>query len=196
MEEYLLNFGMSHTWSKVWPYLLVLIFGILLSRLVYRRFKSRKPLAMGLALFFLLAPFVAYFAVNPIYQGDFGVNGQKQSFRNVKTTLFKEGLLVVAIPGCPYCMESIAGLKQMKLRNPNLKIEFAVCGSDDEAVLQGYKSEVEGKFKVTLLKNEAAFTDHTGNSFPTFVMIKKGKAVYSWTNNEFGVRARDWVENV
>lgn len=195
MEDLLLELGLSHTWSKMLPYLLVILFGLLLARLVYKKFRSNKKVGVVLSLFFLIVPFIAYFTVSPIYQGDFGKNGKKQSFRTAKSTLFHEGLLVIAIPGCPYCLESIASLKMMKKRRPNLKIEFGVIGSTDKSVIEGYKKEIDGKFKISTIKNESAFTANTGNSFPTFVMIKKGKAVYSWTNNKFGVRAKDRVEN-
>ncbi len=195
MEDFLLRIGLSHTWSKALPYLIVILFGLFLARLVYRRFRSNKKTGIALSLFFLIVPFIAYFAVNPIYQGDFGKNGREQSFRNAKTTLFHDGLLVIAIPGCPFCMESIEGLKQMKKRRPKLKIEFTVIGTSDKKLLKGYKKAIDGKFKLTKLHNETAFTENTGNSFPTFVLIKKGKAVFSWSNNDFGVRAKDAIEN-
>lgn len=195
MESFFLEMGLSHTWSKVAPYLLVILFGLFIGRLVYRRFKSNKKMAVVLSMFFVFAPFVAYFAVSPIYQGDFGVNGTKQDFRNIKSTLFKDGLLVIALPGCPYCMESISMLKSIKDRRPELKIEFAVIGLGNREVIKSYEKEIAGKFKVVSLLNETAFTSKTGSSFPTYVMIEKGKVVHSWTNNEFGVRARDRVEN-
>jgi thiol-disulfide isomerase/thioredoxin len=195
MESFFLQLGLSHTLSKVVPYLLVLLFGLFIGRLVYKRFKSNKRTAVVLALFFVIVPFIAYFAISPIYQGDFGLNGKKHDFRNIKSTLFDDGLLVIALPGCPYCMESIALLKTIKERRPNLKIEFTVLGFGDNTVLEGYKNEVAGKFKVTRLLNESAFTSKTGSSYPTYVMIKKGKVVHSWTNNEFGVVVRDRVEN-
>lgn len=195
MEDFLLGVGLSHSLSKVLPYILVVLLGVFLARMVYGRFRSNKKTGIVLSIFFLIAPFIAYFAVNPIYQGDFGKNGREQSFRNAKTTMFHDGLLVLAIPGCPFCMESIEGLKQMKKRRPELKIEFSVFGTSDKELLKGYKKAIDGKFKLTTLRNETAFTANTGNSFPTFVMIKKGKAVYSWSNNDFGVRAKDEIEN-
>jgi glutaredoxin len=143
----------------------------------------------------LLAPFGVYFAVNPIYQGDFSQNGKDLKIRNAKTTSIDNGLLVLTIPGCPYCFESVQSLKYLKSRNPELKIQFAVTGTDDKSYLEGYKKEVNGSFDVVLYEKARTLVSETGGQFPTFVMIKNGKAIYSWTNDEFGVRAKDKLEN-
>ena len=194
MEASLLDWGFSHTWSKIIPYVLVILFGCFLAYLVYRRFSSNKKMAITLGLFFVITPFIAYFAVNPIYEDDFSVTGSQLDLKNTTTEALGDGLLVLAIPGCPYCLEAIDGLKAMKKKNKQLRIEFAVIGTFSEDGLAKYKEASAGKFPVVALENEQAFTNFTGHNFPTFVMIEKGKAVHFWTNNQFGVRAKDRVE--
>lgn len=196
MEAILFNWGLSHTLSKLLPYLLAILLGIFLLRFVLKRkiFKSIS-LRIVLAILLFLLPFGVYFAINPIYEGDFSQDGKPIMVMNAKTTKMENGLLVLAIPGCPYCFESLAELRKMKARNPKLKIQFAVVGTDDPAVLVPYRKEAQGSFPVELLKGSKALTDETGGRFPSYVMIENGKGVYSWTNNQFGVRAKDRVES-
>ena len=195
METFLLDWGLSHTMSKIIPYVLVILFGLLLAILVYRRFKSDKRIAITLGLFFLITPFIGYFTVNTIYQGDFSDQGTTISIKNLKTQIMRNGLLVLALPGCGYCMESIEGLKIIKKRKPKLKIEFDVIGFLAGEAIGKYEKAIDGKFKVKQLKNDIEFTAVTGTSYPTFIMIENGKAVKFWTNNQFGVVAKDRVEN-
>jgi hypothetical protein len=76
-----------------------------------------------------LIPFSIYFAINPIYDGDFANN-----CRTLNTSILPEKvkakLLVVAIPGCTYCMGSLETLKKLKTKNKNLDIQFLVCTSE------------------------------------------------------------------
>jgi|TARA_R110000737_G_scaffold345097_1_gene373181 glutaredoxin len=196
MENLFLNWGWSHTMSKLTPYLLLVILGILLMRFILKSSRIKNKIAkISVAVLLLLAPFGVYFAVNPIYQGDFSQNGKDLKIRNAKTTSIDNGLLVLTIPGCPYCFESVQSLKYLKSRNPELKIQFAVTGTDDKSYLEGYKKEVNGSFDVVLYEKARTLVSETGGQFPTFVMIKNGKAIYSWTNDEFGVRAKDKLEN-
>lgn len=195
MEELLLNIGFSHTLSKLTPYLISVLVGILLMRQTLNSsFFKYKIAKWTIAILLLLVPFVAYFSVNPIYEGDFSQNGKEMKIRNAKTTEMGEGLLVLSIPGCPYCFESIPSLKQLKKRNPELKITFAVTGSDDKSVMKDYLREVNGAFKVELMPNSNALVGETGGLFPAFVLVKNGTANYVWTNDQFGVRAKDRLE--
>ena len=196
MEELLLNVGFSHTLSKVTPYLIVILLGILMMRFIFGSFfLKNKTVKWAVAFLLLLAPFFGYFAVNPIYEGDFSQNGKQIKVRNVITTKIENGLLVLTIPGCPYCFESIASLKQLKKRNPDLKILLAVTATEDENDLMEYKKEVNGAFRVELMTNTIALVAETGGFFPSFVLVNDGIADYVWTNDQFGVRAKDRVEN-
>jgi hypothetical protein len=196
MENIFLNWGWSHTMSKLTPYLLICILGILLMRFVLKSKRiTKKKVKLSLAILLLIAPFGAYFALNPIYQGDFSQNGKQIKVRNAKTAAMENGLLVLSIPGCPYCFESIKSLKLLKKRNPNLKIQFAVTGTEDKSYLVDYKKEANDVFEVVLYKNALTLVQETGAQFPAFVMIKNSQAIYTWTNDQFGVLAKDRLEN-
>jgi hypothetical protein len=196
MENLLLNWGWSHTLSKLTPYLMMIVLGVFFMRFILKsnRFTNRV-IKIILGILVLLLPFGAYFAINPIYQGDFSQNGKKMEIRNAKTSAMRDGLLVLTIPGCPYCFESIESLKLLKKRNPNFNIQFAVTGTSEEAYLKDYSKEVNNAFDVVLYENAVTLVQETGGEFPTFVMIKDGKAEYAWTNDQFGVRAKDRLEN-
>ena len=196
MEELLLNLGFSHTLSKVTPYLFAILFGIMFMRQVCKSSYLKNIIAKWIiAILVLLLPFAGYFSVNPIYEGDFSQNGKEIKIRNAKTTELKNGLLVLTIPGCPYCFESIPSLKQLKKRNPKLNITFVVTGADDKSVMKDYLKEVNGAFQVELMPNSIALVREAGEFFPAFVMVKNGTANYVWTNDQFGVRAKDRLEN-
>ena len=69
MEDFLLNLGFSWTLSKVLSYILFLIVGIILFLMFRKRVRSRVG-KMLLSLI-IVVPFAIYFAINPIYEGDF-----------------------------------------------------------------------------------------------------------------------------
>ncbi len=196
MEDLFLNLGMSHTISKTIPYLLSILVGLYLARIIFKSQRVKNKIAkLIVAILAFIVPFGIYFAFNPIYEGDFSEDGKEIKIRNATTTSVKNGLLVLTIPGCPYCFESISSLKQMKNRNPELNIIFAVTGSKDTLVLKDYRKEVGGVFPVQLLPNSIALSSEIGSKFPAFIMVKNGSAIYSWSNDQFGVRAKDRVEN-
>lgn len=193
MESLFQSLGMSFTWSKFLPYIFMVLLGALAALFFYRK-TSLKPLVKkSLAVLVFLLPLGLYFALNPIYEGDFNRDGASLSIRNAKTAEIQDGLLVIAIPGCPYCLESIGEMKKMKKANPKLAIHFMVTGSNDPRNLIQYKEEAKGNFPIGLLENTIALLSETGDNFPTFIRIKDGQAVEAWTNNDFGVRAKDKV---
>jgi hypothetical protein len=182
--------------SKLTPYLVMILFGLLMMRFLLKsKGIKNKAVKVTLALILLVAPFSAYFALNPVYQGDFSQNGKEMKIRNSKTTSMENGLLVLTIPGCPYCFESIGFLKKIQKRNPRLKIQFAVTGTEDKAYLTDYKREVNKVFDVALYTNASTLVKETGGRFPTFILVKNSEAIYAWSNDQFGVRAIDKLEN-
>ena len=77
MESFLLNLGLSFTISKLISYLLFVVIGILLAFLFFKKSKNERigkipKLIISLVLF--VAPFLIYFAIHPIYEGDFSNN--------------------------------------------------------------------------------------------------------------------------
>ncbi|TNE95947.1 MAG: hypothetical protein EP322_09125 [Bacteroidetes bacterium] len=105
----------------------------------------------------------------------------------------ENSLSVLAIPGCPFCYESIKDLRQMRKRNSKLTIDFYVY-TDDSTKLDWYREEGKSEIAVHMLptsnKRVPSISD---GSFPAFV-FRENKTLYVWSNNGFGVRAKDYIE--
>jgi thioredoxin-related protein len=141
----------------------------------------------------LFAPFSIGFALNPIYEGD--LSSSSTTIDNtIKLKEFKNNdLIVIAIPGCKYCMESIRDLKRMKARKPELKISFLVCSTTKNDI-NAYQQEAGDLFKVKLVSNLDAAVQFAEGAFPTFVKLEEGKPTHKWNNSLFGAKAKDLVE--
>ncbi len=164
-----------------------MLVGLFLSWLLSRTNKKIRFIR-----FFIWAiPFSIYFTINPIYDGDFANN-----YRTLNTSILPEKvkakLLVVAIPGCPFCMGSTETLKELKKRNKNLEIQFLVCNSDKNSVSE-YKQQVGNSIKVTNTRKPNEWANLAQGKFPSFVLIGK-REIKVWSNDGFGVRAKDEIE--
>lgn len=109
-----------------------------------------------------------------------------------KSKLHPNELLVITIPGCPYCFESIATLKKLKQRNPKLKVTFLVC-SKDKNTLQPYAKEIDHSFEITTTNDAQKWEKLVRGKFPSYVRLKNGK-LQIWSNDTFGCLAKDEVE--
>jgi hypothetical protein len=106
----------------------------------------------------------------------------------------KDGLMVITIPNCPFCFGSIQKLKLIKRRQPALEIDFVVCANNKE-YLQKYKKEINGCFPIRIADNADSLVFTANFRFPAFVLVKNKKPNYVWSNDQFGVRAIDEMEN-
>lgn len=200
INEYLLEYGFSWTFSKMLPYLLLVVSGVFMfiSKMFSVsaiKFLVPKLPAVKFLLYFiyLLGPFTIGFAINPIYEGDFAMDGTEIA-ESISLKEFKNAdLVVITIPGCPFCFESITDLKKIQARKPSMKIHFVVC-STEKSSLSYYKKEIDGAFKCSLASDAEKMMQLAEGTFPTFVLIKDKKAVSKWSNNQFGVRAKDLIE--
>ena len=176
------------TLSKIIPYLLCLVGGFLFSFLIFR-LKGKIRL---LRFIVWILPIGIYFAINPIYEGDFSNTYRTEKITSLTAKLHSNELLVIAIPGCPYCFESIAALKIMKQRNPKLKITFLVCSKDKKTVLP-YAKEIDHSFEIVTTQNAQKWAKLVHGKFPSYIRLKNGK-LYIWSNDTFGCMAKDEVE--
>lgn len=192
LESTLLESGFSWTMSKMLPYLILGFGGILLAYSFAKGFKIKSKIVKVVIVLVLLAlPFVLGFALHPIYQGDFSSEGTELTKEKILVkTDPKYDLLVVTIPGCPFCLESIAHLKLIKKHSPDLKILFSVC-STDKKDLDLYRGIIAGDFDIALAEDPEASVQLAEGHFPTFVQLKKGIPTYKWSNDQFGVGAID-----
>lgn len=193
-EMGLLNNGFSWTMSKLLPYITAIIEGILLAYFFAKSFKFKpKVVKVLIVLILFAAPFAAGFMLYPIYEGDFSSEGTEVKQTTAKADE-KYDLMIVTIPDCPYCLESIFRLKLIKQRNPSVKMLFSVC-TKDEQKLSLYKELIAGDFDIELAKDEGASVKLAEGHFPTFVKLEKGLPTYKWSNDQFGAGAIDKFES-
>lgn len=200
IEQWLIQSNFSWTSAKLAPYLLLIILGFLLARwmrkfilfkIISNKIKFVRPIIFVLILAF---PFSIGFALNPIYEGDFSKKGIEITADQSISDFKHFDLAVIAIPGCPYCYHCIAKLRQLKARNPEMRIKFIVCTTNNDE-LKDYKAEGGKDIEVRKAKNIENLQILAEGKFPCFVMIQKNKAVYRWSNDQFGCLAMDELEH-
>jgi hypothetical protein len=191
LENIFLDFGLSWTMAKVLPYILALLIGALLSAVLFRKKNKRFKLLVRLPISFVF--FAAYFIFHPVYEGDFSNRSYKPKTENL-AELKNDEFVVVAIPGCMYCLESIEKLNKLKKRNPDLKIRFMVLSSDDKD-LKYYSEIIVPSIPVVKAKETKRFLEISKGGFPTFLSLRKGQIMKAWSNDSFGVLALDEIEN-
>jgi thioredoxin-related protein len=196
MENLFLNLGLSYVFSLWLGYLLAAVFGGFISLFFWKKSRQKTWKKWVLAVLLFAAPLLAQSILSPIYESDVKLSKKRISIRNKFTSQLENGILVLAIPGCPYCMESIEDLKLMKRRNPDLKIDFLVLGTEDKSLLKDYFSEAEGQINIKMTSNSALFDSALLESFPTFVIVENREGTMYWDNNSFGAPAKDLIESV
>ncbi len=190
MNDFFLNLGFSWTLSKALPYGLMLILGAVVF-FTFRR-KIKRSWLKWLYSLVLFIPLAIYFAVNPIYEGDFS-NESREVKAERAFGLEKKELTVLAIPGCPFCAESIQDLNRIATRTGVDRINFVVFTSDPE-MLKPYAKLAESQIEMRIEEEFSPYATMTQGRFPTFV-YSDGSSLRIWSNDGFGVRAKDWLEN-
>jgi len=180
--------------SKVLPYLIMVLVGIVLWVIAKKVLKSiNKFLRWGLLLLAFIIPFGIYFSISPIYEGDFSNNSIEVSRSDANAELNGKKLVVITIPGCPFCLEAIDQLLVMKGRVPKIEIEYIVCGSDSTS-LDWYKEKAGSEISVKLAANKEEMAKIAQHAFPTFVLVDNNHPLKTWPNDSFGVFAKDEIE--
>jgi thiol-disulfide isomerase/thioredoxin len=194
IERFLLDSGLSWTMSKLLPYILMVFIGLLLV-FILKRFvaKMKLPVRLLIKLTVLILPFVLYFAVAPIYQGDFSNNSVEISKDDAYKELTGKRLVVLTIPGCPYCLEALGRMKKLKERVPAIEIDYIVCHTDPET-MDWYKQEAGDAVNVKMAENIKSMSELAFGVFPTFVLVDGDKTLRTWSNDNFGVSAMDEIE--
>lgn len=195
IENSFLESGFGFTTSKVLPYIITLLIGLIIVFLLRSKLNFRnKFIRVGLKIIIVLIPVSVYFAVYPIYEGDFS-----NSFKVVKRSsdnseVSGDKLYVISIPGCPFCKIAMSKMLQLEERNPGLEIEYLVC-SKDSSTLDFYAEINEGKIPVNLAEKPEKLMVLAEGTFPTYVVSRKNEPLKTWSNQNFGVRALDDVED-
>jgi hypothetical protein len=194
VELVALNSGLSWTFSKLLPYIFLGILGLAYFMLL-NKLTNKPILKQSIRSISLVLPFAIGFLLHPIYDGDFSKIGSAIHKNSSKNEFTQNGLAVVTIPDCPYCFGAIQKLKLLKKRNPKLHIEYIVCTSNKKYI-QNYIREINGLFDIHLAKNPQELAKTADFRFPMFFKVEQKKATYKWSNDQFGVRATDEVEEL
>lgn len=196
IEQSFIDSGFSFTASKLIPYLITLLMGLILVYLVRKRIRFKLRIVNVLLKLIILAiPFSIYFAFYPIYQGDFTNGAERVKRTQSNSEISGKKLVVIALPYCEFCAEAMSTMKLLKKRNPALEIEYIVCSSDSTTI-QNYLELGEGEITVSLAKNHRAMSVLAHGKFPTFVLSEENLPLTRWSNDGFGVRALDQVESL
>lgn len=191
MENIFLNLGLSYTLSKLLPFILMTLLGIIIGVYIFK--KSTKLITKIAGILAIFIPFSIYFAINPIYQGDFTNEARVVSMHEKVIELKDKKFVLVAMPGCPYCLQAIGFLKEFQKRNPKVTVEFLVTSSNPET-LEPYAKEIDGAFKISLTEKPEEIGNLVEGHFPSYILVQ-GDEISVWTNNNFGVRAFDKIVN-
>jgi hypothetical protein len=192
----LLGFGFSWMLSEWMYYALLLVIGITwawrLARDVQWGVRWKKYSVVVLTA---ITPFIIGFAQHPIYEDM--VWDLSTEMTAMKTTVDYDNadLVVIAIADCPYCKRAVKELKALHDRNPGMSMRMVVCTADS-LWLKPYEEEAGNSFAVVMASDMDVMATHAGGHFPSYVLVRDGKPVCRWTNNEWGPRAKDIVERV
>lgn len=188
MENFFIDLGFSYTLSKLLPYILMLISGIIVGLLLTRKRKTKIKVLSSLSFMSLF--FGIYFAICPIYEGDFS-NAFKVPKSKVKFSK-KETLTVLSLPNCPFCIQSTETIKALKSQNSKINVEYWIMNGTP-ADSAKYKKLVGDAAICINKKNTMDLFKISNGSYPTFVLSNNHKALKTWGNDTFGVRAWDAI---
>lgn len=195
IELWLIQHGLSWTFSKIFPYLTLLVFGFLIGFSLMKSIPARlKSFKILLVLVVGILPFCINFALHPIYEGDFALQGKEVLKKEHLSDFENADLVVITIPDCPFCHGSIGTLQLLKARNPQMRIKFVVCSSDPKTLDQ-YKTHAGKGIDVVNAQQLIPLSEVAETGFPTFVLVKNNIPVLKWGNDQFGVRAKDKMES-
>lgn len=193
VELFFLDMGLSYTLSKVVAYLLFPLLGFLVW-LIIKKWIKRKVLRITALIVLCLGFFFGYFLQHPIYEGDFSNNSSPVHLKSELDDIKTDKLVVISIPNCPFCQESVLRMLAFRKRHPKVKIEYRVCVNDSLAkdAVELYKKMIGNNIPVSKATDEKRLANVADMSFPTFVLVTKSRKI-KWSNDNFGVGALDEV---
>ena len=188
MEELLNYFGVSFTVSKFLPYLLTILIGVICAILLSKRISASKIIRIIIIILITVFPFSLYFAINPIYEGDFSNDGNEIK-KDLKLPKNKD-LLIIALADCPYCIQSQGTIKLIHKKNPKIKAEYIIMNGTKQDSIR-YAEMLKGFATCRTQKNNVVLMQTIHGSFPSYIFVQKGKFKKVWNNDNFGVLAWD-----
>lgn len=193
IDYFFLDLGLSWSSAKAIPYIISIILGLLLFYFLKKVKLKKKWLKVTIRFTALLTPFIIYFSIFPIYEGDF----TNQGTRPKSSILFPQSksLTVVVLPNCPYCYQSIIWMKKIKERNPHIPINYWVSTQDTLSSNTAILKVLPKEFKAIQHHDTEKISELVQGTYPCFVISDKGYVVKLWNNNQIGVSSMDEIEN-
>lgn len=206
-SDLLIQYGIVElAWSWMNSYLLpkglLLILSAVLTWAVWPVFSSWKRFQfLGLLLVFGIA-IGGYLLVNPPYiewikQGTdmtAELSGNPvEKYLNQNQPDF-DGIICLALPGCPHCEVAISKLALMQKRVPEMDVMVFVFTEDSTKVNSFQKDTGVETLPFQAVPDPDDSIELCKGKFPTFLYFKNGKVIHRWFNWQFGYPAIDWVE--
>lgn len=189
--NFLIDLGLSWRWSKWLNYIILWSLPIFFIVQIRRAQVKHLSKVFPVSLFVLSTTLAAFqFYMDPLYDGD--ISSASEELMIEAKSDFSDGLLMISIPGCPYCFAATETLLKLKQRRPNLEIKQVVLTRNDQD-LSSYKEIAKDNYDVVKTE-DVDFYGQITNSYPTFVLVKDGVLLKKWSNSGFGVVAKDEIE--
>ena len=188
MESLINSLGLSFTLSKFLPYLLTILIGVICAKLLSKRISASKIIRIIIIILITVFPFSLYFAINPIYEGDFSNDGD-EIIKDLELPKNKD-LLIIALADCPYCIQSQETIKLIHKKNPKIKAEYIIMNGTKQDSIR-YAEMLKGFATCRTQKNNVVLMQTIHGSFPSYIFVQKGKFKKVWNNDNFGVLAWD-----
>lgn len=139
------------------------------------------------------------FASNPIYEFDLADNREAISIH--KTSLSKKlgnekSAVVFGTFSCPHCRALAAKLNILASRNPEARVSYLLYTKDKEKVDIFQKETKSDLLNYIQIKNKDLFLEMTEGSFPTIFYYDGQDFKYKWKNDDLGMTALDFLENL
>ncbi len=190
METLLNNLGLSFTLSKFIPYLLTILIGIVCAKLLSKHISASKIIRLTFIILIAIIPFGIYFSIYPIFEGD--INSEGVVIRKNLELPKNNDLLIIALADCPFCIQSQNTIKIIHQKNKKIKAEYLIVNGTKQDSIR-YARMLNGFASCRTIKNSIPLLQSIQGSFPSFILVRKGKLNKVWSNNTFGVRAWDEV---
>lgn len=200
LQKWSIGTGFSWVFAYLLQWIIILLVSFLLARSLFKNLNSHFRIWLPILAFLILPG--AFFAVNPVYQGDFNKRGLEKdiSENQILTDVFNAypdftGFVCVASPSCPYCVEAVR--TKIKFIHKREKIQTLVyLGAGDESIANQFKDLADAPDVNVVLNSNPESGIQLGESvIPVFIFIRDGKIVHLWRNEQLGYPALDWIES-
>ncbi|MBI1287655.1 MAG: hypothetical protein GC178_08765 [Flavobacteriales bacterium] len=192
--------------SYLFPRILIILSAVTLTSCVLLLFNASKFMKVVIGILIFGSCIGGYLAVNLPYIDDWNqvgtevTNVDAPAAHPVEAFLGKqfgsyEGLVCLALPNCPHCINSIPKLEKMQARTNKLNFSVLVFADDSTGVEQFLNHVPSTEIPVFLAPEPDATYALSRGRFPSFLYVKNGEIIHRWSNGQFGYPAMDWIEH-